>query len=469
MLDGCTDLEVVTIDTPGLGDRSYLATGDGWAVAVDPQRDLDRTELVLATHGLRLGAVLETHIHNDYVTGGLALARRHRVPYVVPAGPRLGYDAMRVGDGDRLAVGPMRIGVVDSPGHTDAHATYDVRMDGAASGVAFTGGSLLLGATGRTDLLGAELAEALARRQHGSARRLAALLPGDTRICPTHGFGSYCTAGRATGGGPTLAEQLAVNPAFVLDEDAFVAASLGSLGPYPRYFALMGPRNAGLPDATDLEPLPEVRLRDVLDGRVTDVGTVIVDVRPRDQWARGHIEGSVAIDGAGSVATWFGWVASIEDDVLLVADEPARAEAARRELARIGVDGVRAACIAPAIAPARGRRTRATARATFADLAAAAPDPDRLVLDVRERGEWVAGHLQGAVHVPAHALASIDTGPLAARDVWVHCAAGFRASVAASLLERRGIQATVIDDDFAAAAAAGLRVSRRPDPAAIAA
>ena len=210
-----------------------MALADGWAVAVDPQRDLDRVELVLATHGLLLGAVLETHIHNDYVTGGLALARRHRVPYVVPAGPSLGYDARRVGDGDELHVGPLSIAVIDSAGHTDAHATYDVRTSGATSGVAFTGGSLLLGATGRTDLLGAELAEPLARRQHRSVRRLAGLLPGETRLCPTHGFGSHCAAGHATGGGATIADQVRHNPAFELEEDAFVAATLGVSAPIP--------------------------------------------------------------------------------------------------------------------------------------------------------------------------------------------------------------------------------------------
>ena len=157
----------------------------------------------------------------------------------------------------------------------------------------------------------------------------------------------------------------------------------------------------------------------------------------------------------GGVATWFGWVASIEADVLLVAESPERAMAARRDLGRIGADGVRAACIVPDLPARRDRRLRVTRRATFADLAAAPPDAGRLVIDVRERHEWVAGHLDGAVHVPVHELASIDIGSIRADDVWVHCAAEFRAAIAASLLEGHGIAATVIDDDFGGRAIGG--------------
>ncbi len=465
MLDGCTDIEVVTIDTPGLGDRSYVASADGWAVAIDPQRDIDRTELVLAIHGLRLGAVLETHIHNDYVTGGLALARRHRVPYVVPAGPRLGFDARRVSDGDGIRVGPLTVDVIDSAGHTDAHATYAVRVEHASSGVAFTGGSLLLGSTGRTDLLGAELAEALARRQHRSVRRLAELLPGETPAVSDarlrlvlHGRPVPPAAGRRS------RTRSARTPRSGWTRTRSSPSRWRSLGPYPRYFALMAPRNAGLPDAIDLEPVPEVTLGEVLDARVTDPETVVLDVRPRDQWARGHVAGSLAIDGAGGVASWFGWVDSIEADIVLVAETAERAEAARRDLVRIGADRVRAACVIPETAGRRDRRLRATRRATFADLAAAPSVPGRLVLDVRERQEWLAGHLDGAVHVPAHALAATDLGALATDDVWVHCAAGFRAAIAASLLERHGIAATVVDDDFAGAPSVGLRITRPVRP-----
>ncbi|HEY6570379.1 MAG TPA: hypothetical protein VIZ22_08825, partial [Candidatus Limnocylindrales bacterium] len=144
--------EIVTIETPTLGDRSYLAIAGGWAIAVDPQRDIDRVEAVLAERRVRLGAVLETHIHNDYVTGGRALALRHRASYVVPAGPKLSYEARRVAGGEELRVGPQSIVVLDAPGHTDAHSAYEIRVEGAASGTAFTGGSLLLGGAGRTDL-----------------------------------------------------------------------------------------------------------------------------------------------------------------------------------------------------------------------------------------------------------------------------------------------------------------------------
>lgn len=219
-----------TLETPSLGDRSYLAIHDGWAVAVDVQRDLDRVESVLHEQRAHLGAVVETHIHNDYLTGGLVLARRYGAEYAVPSGPRLGYSATRVQEGSPIMVGSMTLRAINAPGHTDAHAAYSLHIADGHAAAAFTGGSLLLGATGRTDLLGREYAESLARRQYWSVRRLARILGGDAVVLPTHGFGSFCVAGSSVPSGDTIAEQLDANPAYLLTEDEFVTDLLGGSG-----------------------------------------------------------------------------------------------------------------------------------------------------------------------------------------------------------------------------------------------
>ena len=271
MTDVRTGLEIVTLETPSLGDRSYLAIADGWAVAIDPQRDIDRVERVLADSGLRLGAVLETHLHNDYVTGGRALALRNRATYAVPAGPR---HQLRgpTGRGRRRAARRTadRARARRARPYRRPHAPTAITVDADVAGAVFTGGSLLLGGAGRTDLMGRDRAEALARAQYRSIRRLGACLPADTAVCPTHGFGSYCSAGMPTGGGATIADQRRSNPAFQLDEDAFVDRLLGSLRPYPRYFAAMATRNAWFPTAANLAPLPEVPLDDVVALATTD-------------------------------------------------------------------------------------------------------------------------------------------------------------------------------------------------------
>ena len=242
-MDGdAAPVEVVTIETRSLGDRSYVAHDGAYAVVVDPQRDTDRVQSVISDRGLRLTHVVETHIHNDYVTGGYALARDSGAEYVVSADDRVRYQRRAVREGDVLDVGPaLRMRVLHTPGHTFTHLAYVLETLGRPVGV-FTGGSLLYGSTGRTDLLGAEHAEDLARSQYGSVRRLARDLAPATAIYPTHGFGSFCASTPGRGGdSSTLAAEATANPALTQAEDEFVRALLAGLDAYPAYYAWMGP------------------------------------------------------------------------------------------------------------------------------------------------------------------------------------------------------------------------------------
>ncbi len=434
----CTSFEVITLETPALGDRSYLAVADGWAVAVDVQRDIDRVERLLDARGLRLATVVETHIHNDYVTGGLALARRHRAEYVVPAGPRLAYTATRTEEDVLIPAGPFSLRAVDTPGHTDAHAAYSLSIGDDVA--AFTGGSLLLGGAGRTDLLGSEHAESLARRQYWSIRRLTRLLPAESILYPTHGFGSFCVAGEASGGDAHLFAQMSLNPAFHLSEDEFVEHMLGSLGAYPSYYPSMAPRNVGGPTESDLTAPPPVDADLLVEQVAADDRIQIIDVRTREAYAAAHIPASFHVSTTGPIATWLGWVLPIDTPLALVAETDDEVALAQRELSLIGFDDLRCACVAPTT-----QTTASTTRRTFADLADA---DNALVLDVRERAEWVRGHIPGAVHVPVHELPTADLDSLLTpgAEAWVHCAIGHRAGLAVSLLERRGVAAIWLDD-----------------------
>ena len=187
-----SDLTVVPIETPSLGDRTYLVHDGAIAFVADPQRDIDRVLALLDEHGVRLTDVFETHIHNDYVTGGLALARATGATYVGHADDPVQYERVPAHHGDVVAVGPrIRLEAIATPGHTFTHLSWALR-DGDRSVAVFTGGSLLYGSTGRPDLLGEEHAHELAHHQHASARLLAETLPDDAVIYPTHGFGSFC-------------------------------------------------------------------------------------------------------------------------------------------------------------------------------------------------------------------------------------------------------------------------------------
>ena len=242
-------MEVVAIDTPTLGDRSYLVHDGTVALVVDPQRDIDRVLGLAAARGVRITHVFETHLHNDYVTGGLALARATGAAYHVNAADSVTFGRAPVRDGDIIKVGPvMQVRVLATPGHTFTHLSYVLEATGRPHAV-FTGGSLLYGSTGRPDLLGAAHASELAHAQYVSARRLADALPADADVYPTHGFGSFCSATQSEGTSSTIGQQRLVNPALTLDEDRYAAELLAGLDAYPAYYAHIGAANAAGPAA----------------------------------------------------------------------------------------------------------------------------------------------------------------------------------------------------------------------------
>ena len=442
-------IEILSLDTRSLGDRSYLVTDGDVAVAIDPQRDLDRILDQARAVDVRITHVAETHIHNDYVTGGLALARRVGAEYVVAADDEVAFARRGVRDGDVLATGDLRLRVLHTPGHTFTHVAYVLEdADARVHGV-FTGGSLLFGSTGRPDLFGPEHTEALARYQHGSARRLVAELPGGTAVFPTHGFGSFCaTTAAAQGSSSTVAEEARGNPVFAQDEDTFVAGLLAGLTAYPAYYAHMAPLNAAGPAAVELS-LPEPADPADLRRRIRR-GEWVIDLRRRACFAAGHLPGSLHFGLDGALVTYVGWLIPWGTPVSLVADSPTDVLTALRELSRIGIDRAEAMAVGD---PFRwgGGPLAAFPRVTFAELAAARDvGHDPLVLDVRREDERRAGAVADSRHVPLHELPSRAGELPTGGPVWVHCAAGYRASIAASLLQRAGRDVILIDDDFTA-------------------
>jgi len=246
-------LEVAVIDTPSLGDRSYLATDGSVALVIDPQRDIDRVIAEAQSRGTQITHVFETHIHNDYVTGGLALAREVGADYHVNGADDVGFERVKITDGDLIKVGRMRLRVLATPGHTFHHLSYVLEF-GDSTVAVFTGGSLLNGSTGRPDLLGSEHSATLARAQHSSARRLAAELPPETVVYATHGFGSFCSATPTSGTASTIEVESRANPALLLDEADYVSSILAGLDIYPAYYVHMAPANSGGPLAPDFSP-----------------------------------------------------------------------------------------------------------------------------------------------------------------------------------------------------------------------
>ncbi|MEU8626865.1 MBL fold metallo-hydrolase [Streptomyces sp. NPDC048669] len=449
---------VDTLETEGLGNRSYLAGGTATAVVVDPPRDVERVVAAAAGRGVRIGYVVETHIHNDYVTGGLELSRLTGARYLVPASARVSFDRVPVADGDSVAVDTgLSLRALATPGHTPHHTAYVLVEDGREV-AAFTGGSLLTGTVGRPDLVEPRLTEQLARSQHASVHRLAGELHDDVRVLPTHGFGSFCSSSPAEGDATTIGEERAGNDALTQDIDTFVARMLAGLEDVPAYYAHMGPINADGPAPVDLTP-PVVADGEEIAQRLA-AGEWVVDLRSRTAFARGHVAGTFNFEAGGSLATYLAWLIPWGKPVTLLAASAGQLAEAQRELVRVGIERPAAAATGEPTSWLRaGEDVRSFPRAGFAALKQSlGRGDDVVVLDVRRDSERAGGYVRGSVHIPVHELHG-RTGEVPPGVVWVHCAGGMRAAIAASLLDAEGRDVVAVDDGFDAARSAGLTVT----------
>jgi glyoxylase-like metal-dependent hydrolase (beta-lactamase superfamily II)/rhodanese-related sulfurtransferase len=453
-------IAVIPLETPTLGDRSYLVHDGEVAFVVDPQRDIDRVLALLGEHGLRLTHVLESHIHNDYVTGGLALARATGAAYLVNAADEVSFERTPVRDGEVIQVGPrMRVTAVATPGHTFTHLSYVLADEGTGEQMAvFSGGSLLYGATGRPDLLGPQHSDDLARAQHASARKLAKMLPDAAEVFPTHGFGSFCSATQSAGTSSTIGLEKAANPVLTQDQETYVRELLEGLGDYPAYYAHMAPANSAGPSEPDLSPPGQADPAEIR--RRIEAGEWVVDLRNRTVFAAGHVPGSLNFGLDGSFATYLGWLIEWGTPLTLLGESADDVARAQRELVRIGIDRPAAAATGtPADWVAgTGRNVASFAKATFADLAQVLHHRPVTVLDVRRAEESAASRIRGSVNIPLHELPG-RISDVPAGEVWVHCAAGYRASIAASFLAAAGCQVVAVDDAFGNARHAALPIT----------
>jgi hydroxyacylglutathione hydrolase len=445
-------VEIIPVDTPSLGDRSYVVHDGEVALVVDPQRDLDRLLALAEDAGVRITHVFETHIHNDYVTGGLALSERTGATYHVNAADPVSYERAPIRDGDVVEVSPsMTVTAIATPGHTYTHLSYALTADGEDVGV-FTGGSLLFGSTGRPDLLGPDNTPTLVHEQYASAHRIADRMPDAAQVLPTHGFGSFCSATQSDATASTIGRERRTNPVLTQDEEQWVEELLAGLDVYPAYYAHMGPANLAGPGAPDLTP-PEPVDKAELAKRIGN-GEWVVDLRNGTTFAAGHVPGTFNIGIEGQFSTYVGWLMPWGEHLTLLGETPEQVAEAQRELVRIGIDEVAGSATGEPADWTDGELGSYPV-ATFADLAEVRHHRRVHVVDVRREQEWDEGHIPDAVNIPIHEIvARADEAPEG--ELWVHCAAGYRATVAASVLAARGRHVVVVDDDFEKAQEVGL-------------
>ena len=454
------DLELFV--TPGLGDASYLLASGGEAVLVDPQRDAWRFLEVAQQRGWRIRYVLETHVHNDYLSGAMETRAATGAEIAAPARGGYTFEHHGMDEGDAIEIGGLRLTAWATPGHTPEHVAWAVHDAGGENPIGiFTGGSLLVGSAGRTDLLGSVLTDALTRDQQRTLQRLAGL-PDATEVLPTHGAGSFCSAGPASSKRvSSIAAERFANPTFRAAADsfeAFRAQATGGLGRYPDYYAQMAPINRAGPRVLGRLILPPPLDAAAFEAAAS-AGATIVDARDRKAFAAGHIRGALNIELDSTFAGYVGWLLPFASKVVLVLPE-GRAdavEAATTELLRIGYEWIPGFLEGGVDAWAASGRPLATyetttMRETHDDQASGgAGGEGRVLLDVRQPIEWQQdGVVPGAERIfvadlPAR-LAELPAGA----PVTVFCRSGSRAAIAASMLDAAGVDVRVVTEGGAA-------------------
>ena len=465
---GCrtTRMFVVQFVDEGLGNASHLVGSREAKVAalVDPLRDADRYVAAAERMSVRIGYILDTHLHNDFVSGAREVAAKTGAIVAASADAGLQFDHKPLREGDRLPLGDLAIGAMATPGHTPEHMAYTVGLpDAPAPAVVFSGGALIVGGCARTDLLGKDRSEALARELYHSVHGKLLKLPAAVAVYPTHGAGSFCAAPSTPERTTTIGRERASNPlARARTEDEFVARALSGLGSYPTYFGSLRPINQQGPEV--LGGLPN--LRPMSAGEVLawkEKGGAVLDVRPPWIFVGGHIPGAYGIGVDAPLTTWAGWMIPFGTPLVLVSVGPMDLEEVVRQLIRIGYDDLRGVLEggmrAWQSAGLPVERVRTTSADELRKRLAGKDAPT--VLDVRQDDEWNDGHIPGAIHVENGRLATED--PPVAKDalIVVHCHTGNRSTIGLSVLARRGYaNLTLLDGGWAEWQASGYEVER---------
>ncbi len=436
------------IFTPGLAQVAYLVADDstGEAALIDPRRDVDVYLTMLNDRELRLTAIIETHVHADFVSGARELGEATGAMVCTPSPSQDDATNRRrlLGDGDEVAIGQLCLRALSTPGHTPEHLAY-LLLDpsaGPAPVALFSGDALFVGEVGRPDLLGAEQTRALAAELYRTVFDRLALLPDDLVVYPGHTAGSAC--GKKIGDAPstTIGQERLFNYAFqARSEASFVETVLRGMPAPPTYYPIVKKINAAgspllhdLPQGTPLEP-SEVASRQTS-------GVLVIDTRSPDAFGEGHIPGAVFAGLGPNFTAWAGWLAPYDRDLVLVLDHEDRLDEATTELRRIGLD-----CIAGYLAGGMdawrnaGQPVDTLAQIAVTGLARQLADPASalILLDVRSNDEWNDDHIAGAVHHFAGSIVQgIDPPIDLGAEVAVICGSGYRSSIAAGLLADRG-------------------------------
>jgi rhodanese-related sulfurtransferase len=431
-------MRVIPFVHEGLGNSSYIVELDnGSAIAIDPDRSVARYLGALRADGVALAGVFETHLHADFVSGARELSAVSKSPLFVPEGAASKLPHRPIHGGKAVALDGCEVTAVASPGHTPEHLSYVVR-GASAPPTLFSGGSLIVGGAARTDLISADMTESLTRDQFRTIRQSFAELPDETLLFPTHGGGSFCSTGAGGERTSTLGRERRENPLLAMaDEDEFVRWFPTTFPAVPDYFFRLRAVNQKGPRLRHDIPAP--RPLDVEEFATLQAQAVVIDVRNKEAYARGHIPGSLNNTLRDVYPVWLGWLVPADARLLFVADEQSIEEVVDQSLL-VGYEDFAGWLLGGAEAWQSSGRELAKVRLVNARVVRKLLGEGAASLDVREADEYQAGHIEGSIHVPlGRLIEDVDRVPRD-RPVVVYCGHGERSSTAASLLERAGFR-----------------------------
>ncbi len=447
-----------------LAHASYLLASEGEAVIFDPQRDVDIYMQAAETNGVSIRHIFETHLHADFVSGHRELAARTGAKIYIGARAEATFPHVPLQDNFRLRVGQISITALETPGHTPESMCFVITDEekSPAPWAVLTGDTLFLGDVGRPDLSRRYTPPQLAGMLYDSLHHKVLNLGDDVLVYPAHGAGSLCGRNMRAERVSTIGTERLTNYALrIKSREEFVRELTSNLPARPEYFLQDAEINrTGASTLADLPALLEVEPGELKI--LLAEGAIALDVRPGEQFAAGHVPGSINIALSGQFASWAGALLGLDAQPLLIGGSQEAVSEARMRLARIGLERCRGYLSGGIAAWSEaGLPVAVLPQISVESLSEQLQGGGSQVLDVRREAEWEAGHIEGASWWPLDnfkvAPPEIDREvPIA-----VHCKGGYRSMIACSLLERAGFQNVVnVMGGFDAWQQAGLPVAR---------
>ncbi len=429
-----------------LAHASYLLASDGEGVVVDPQRDVELYLKAAADHGVTIRHIFESHLHADFVSGHQELAARTGATIYMGAQAGATFPHVPVEDGFELKFGKASIRVLETPGHTPESICMIVTDEekSPAPWAVLTGDTLFIGDVGRPDLSPQHTPKELAGLLYDSLHHKLLTLADSVLVYPAHGAGSLCGKNMRAERSSTIGTERLTNYALqIKSREDFIAQLTANLPARPEYFLKDAEINrTGAAALSDLPPLRAIKPGELQTMLVE--GEIALDVRTNEEFAAGHVPGSVNIALGGQFASWAGTVLGLSAHPILIAASDAQLEEARLRLARVGIEILNGYLDGGVSAWTQAGLPLATiAQMTAPELDARLKSHNMHVLDVRREPEWDAGHIDGATWWPLDNFRVSPPEMDHETPVAVHCKGGYRSMIATSLLQRAGFKNVV--------------------------